>query len=226
MLEGCMSRWGFCLALFFLSVPLFSCASEQIVQTPDKAHGAPPAAAQLQPDSDASVSKNDVQPESSSDVYRIDKGDVLEINVWKEPVISGPVTVRKDGMISINLIGDVQAAGSTTMELKDVIQKKLAEFVANPTVSVIVKSSTNKKYYVVGEVKNSGEYELDKNINVIQAIARAGGFAEWADKSRIVIIRKENDVEKRIKINFKEIVKGNDDLSNMQIKAGDTIVVQ
>jgi polysaccharide export outer membrane protein len=90
---------------------------------------------------------------------------------------------------------------------------------------VIVKSPVSKKYYVIGEVSRPGEYDLVKDLTVVQAIARAGGFTEWASKDNIILIRNENGVEKRTKVNYKDFVKGKEG-ENPELKGNDTIVVR
>lgn len=157
--------------------------------------------------------------------YLIGKGDVLEVNVWREPMLSGEVVVRNDGMISLALAGDVEAAGHTTMELKEEIQKRLKQYLGEPVVTVIVRTAGSQKFYVVGEVKTPGEFDLVKEMTVVQAIARAGGFTEWADKGKIILLRKEGATETRIPINYKDIVKGKSVGQNLMLRANDTIIV-
>jgi polysaccharide biosynthesis/export protein len=157
--------------------------------------------------------------------YMIGRGDVLDISVWREPMLTGETLVRNDGMISVALLGDVKAAGRAPMELRDEIQQRLKEFIADPAVTVTVRTPVSQKFYVIGEVRTPGEYDLVKDLTVVQAIARAGGFTEWADKGGILMLRKENGVEKRIKINYKDIVKGKGGGENQALKANDTIVV-
>lgn len=157
--------------------------------------------------------------------YRIGKGDVLEIHVWKEPVLSRETFVRMDGMISLPLLEDLQAAGRTPMEVKMDIQKRLSEFIELPEVTVILKNATSQKFYIIGEISKPGEYDLTTDITVLQAFAMAGGFTEWADKDKVMILRREGGQEKRIPVNYKDIVKGKNPEQNILIQAGDTIVV-
>lgn len=157
--------------------------------------------------------------------YRIGKGDVLEIHVWKEPVLSRETFVRMDGMISMPLLDDLQAAGRSPMEVKKDIQARLSEFIEQPEVTVILKAATSQKFYVIGEIAKPGEYELTTDITVLQAFAMAGGFTEWADKDKIIILRREGGQEKRIPVSYKEIVKGKNPEQNILIQAGDTIVI-
>jgi polysaccharide biosynthesis/export protein len=167
-----------------------------------------------------------LQPASPTSVsYAIGKGDVLEINVWREPMLSGETIVRNDGMISLALVGDVQAAGRTTLDLKEEIQSRLKQFVGDPVVTVMLRTPASQKFYVVGEVKTPGEYDLVKEMTVVQGIARAGGFTEWADKDGIVVLRRTDGPEQRLSVKYKDIVKGRDMSQNFLLRANDTIVV-
>lgn len=157
--------------------------------------------------------------------YAIGKGDVLEISVWREPMLSGETVVRNDGMISLALAGDIQAAGRTTMDVKEEIQTRLRQFIGEPVVTVMLKTAASQKFYVIGEVRTPGEYDLIKDMTAVQGIARAGGFTEWAKKDEIIILRKEGGIENKIPVNFKEIVKGRSVSQNIMLRANDTIVV-
>jgi polysaccharide biosynthesis/export protein len=164
-------------------------------------------------------------PEIAPGAYSIGKGDILEVNVWREPMLSGEVVVRNDGMISLALAGDVPAAGRTTMDLRLDIQERLKKFLGEPVVTVILRTPASQKFYMVGEVKTPGEYDLIKEMTVVQAIARAGGFTEWAKKDKLLIIRSEAGVEKRFSVNFGEIVKGKNIEQNILLRANDTVIV-
>ena len=158
--------------------------------------------------------------------YRIGAGDILEITTWKEPDLSREaVLVRTDGKISFPLLNDVQAAGLTPMEMKSNMEAGLKEFVSGPFVTVTIQAPESQKFYVLGEVANTGEYPLTKNLTVLQAFAIAGGFTEWASKKEILLFRIENGKEKTYRINYKEIAKGKNLDQNIKITAGDTIIV-
>ncbi|THB73215.1 MAG: polysaccharide export protein [Desulfobacteraceae bacterium] len=157
--------------------------------------------------------------------YAIGAGDELNINVWKEPDLTIRLArVRIDGKITVPLIGDVKAQGLTTMTLKQQIEERLQKFVESPSVTVTLLNSNSKKFYILGEVMQTGEYPIVKNLTVIQAFALAGGFTEWASKKEILLFRKENGKERTIKIDYRDIVKG-DFRKNIPIQADDTIVV-
>jgi polysaccharide biosynthesis/export protein len=162
----------------------------------------------------------------SADAYKIGSGDVLEIVTWKEPDFSRPeVLVRTDGKISFPLLGDVQASGRTPMEIRTEIESRLKAYVDNPVVTVTVKTPGSQKFYILGEVKNTGEYPLIKGLTVLQAFAIAGGFTDWASKKEIILLRYENGKEKVYNINYKKIVNDKDFSENIAIKTDDTIIV-
>ena len=158
--------------------------------------------------------------------YQIGSGDILEIVTWKEEDFTKEeVIVRVDGKITFPLLDDLQAAGLTPIELKNNIEKKLTNFVDSPEVTVTVRNPGSQKFYILGEVMQTGEYPLIKNLTVLQAFALAGGFTEWASKKEIILFRRENGHEKTIRINYKDIVSDKDFSQNVKIKANDTIIV-
>lgn len=163
---------------------------------------------------------------TSSGDYSIGAGDLLEIVTWKEPELSrSEILVRIDGYVSFPLLNDVKAAGKTTAQLTQSIQDGLKDYIANPVVTVTVKSPASKRFYILGEVARTGEYPLIKNLTVLQAFAIAGGFTEWASKKEIILMRREGGQEKIYRVNYKDIVKGKDVAQNIRIQADDTIVV-
>ena len=158
--------------------------------------------------------------------YRIGSGDVLEIVTWKEPDLSREaITVRTDGYISFPLLGDVQAAGRTPTELKKAIEAGLKNYVSTPEVTVTIVTSGSQRFYILGEVVNTGEYPLVKHLTVLQAFALAGGFTEWAAKDEILLLRREGGKNVTIRVDYKEIADGKNLDQNVPIKADDTIIV-
>ncbi|WP_320041050.1 polysaccharide biosynthesis/export family protein [uncultured Desulfobacter sp.] len=157
--------------------------------------------------------------------YKIGIGDVLQISTWKEEDLTfDKVFVRNDGKITFPLLDDIQAAGRTTVELKQDIQERLAEFVEAPTVTVTLANPGSQKYYILGEVQKVGEYHLIKKLTVVQAFALAEGFTEWASKDEIILFRRHQGKELMIKIDYDDITDGN--LKNdIQLKADDIIIV-
>ncbi len=159
------------------------------------------------------------------DSYIIGPGDILLISTWKEADFSVEVYVRTDGKITFPLLNEIQAAGKKPMELKNDVESGLKDFIDNPLVTVTVKDPVSHKFYILGEVEETGEYELKKNLTVLQALAIANGFTEWASKKEIILLRKENGEEKILRINYKNIIKGKDFSHNIRLKADDTIIV-
>jgi polysaccharide export outer membrane protein len=160
-----------------------------------------------------------------SESYVIGPEDVLSSYVWKEETFSRTVPVRMDGKISLPLLDDVQAAGYTARQLKEVLTNKLKEFVENPNVSVTVAEANSFKVFISGEVKSPGVYRLRSETSLLQFIPMVGGFTEWANQKKILIIRREGGREKRFTVNYKRIVSGKDPDSNIILKTGDTIIV-
>ncbi len=166
------------------------------------------------------------EEKSKSAEYTIGVGDILEIVTWKEPDFSrNEILVRLDGKISFPLLDDVQAAGLTPTRLKKNIEAKLKDYVASPSVTVTIRNAASQRFYILGEIANTGEYPLVKDLTVLQAFALAGGFTEWASKKEIILFRRENGKEKVIQINYKDIIKDKDFSQNVTIKADDTIIV-
>ncbi|MGM0646589.1 MAG: polysaccharide biosynthesis/export family protein [Thermodesulfobacteriota bacterium] len=164
------------------------------------------------------------QDEDFEGVYTVNVGDVLDIQVWKEEELSRTVTVRRDGRISLNLIGDVQAEGRTPERLAEVVTQELSQFVEGPEVTVIVDRQ-GAAFYMIGEIA-TGEYPLARKMTLLQALALGGGFSEWADKERILLLRREKGHEKRLILDYSAIVEGEQGDDNILIQPGDTIVVQ
>ena len=173
----------------------------------------------------AIASEKEEAVETQQDTYKIGSGDILEIVTWKEPDFMRDVSVRTDGKFTFPLLDDIQAAGYTPMEVKKEIETGLKEFIEDPVVTVIVKNPGSRKFYILGEVANTGEYQLAKELTILQAFALAGGFTEWASKKEIILLRREAGKERIIRVNYKNIIKGKDLNQNVPIKVDDTIIV-
>ncbi len=160
-----------------------------------------------------------------SSEYRIGTGDVLNISTWKEQDLSFEnVVVRNDGKITFPLLDDIQARGRTTMELKYTIQKGLEAFLDAPMVTVTLMEPGSQKYYILGEVQETGEYPIMKKLTVVQAFALAKGFTEWASKDKIILFRRSGGKGSMVKIDYDDIVDG--DLSqDVYLQADDIIIV-
>ena len=156
--------------------------------------------------------------------YIIGPEDVLNIHVWKEESMSKTVPVRIDGKISLPLADDIQAAGLTPQQLKNVIIDRLKGFIESPAVTVTVMEANSYKIFISGEVRNPGVFNIRRETSLLKAIIIAGGFTEWANKRKILVITNESGKEQRTYINYNKIVDG--DIPDVVIKRGDTIIVQ
>jgi len=165
------------------------------------------------------------ETKQQKDDYLIGAGDVLEIMVWKEPDLSRTVRVRPDGKISLPLVDDIQASQGTLLQLKKRITDALAAFVENPSIYVMLDENGSKKIYVVGEVTRPGEYVLEKDTTVLQAIASSGGFTQWAKKDDIVIVRNGPDGQFRIEFDYDRVVSGKNIQQNILLDPDDVIIV-
>jgi polysaccharide export outer membrane protein len=167
-------------------------------------------------------------PESEAgtrEEYVIGIPDVLRIVVWRNPELSVDVPVRRDGMISVPLVDDVQAEGLTPHELKEVLTEALAEYVTAPDVTVIVQQTNSHTVTVVGGVARSGQISLTRQMRVLEAIATMGGFNAFAEKDRIKIIRKIGNETVEYGFSFGAYAAGKAPNSNMILRPGDTVVV-
>jgi polysaccharide export outer membrane protein len=156
--------------------------------------------------------------------YKIGPEDLLDISVWKNPELSRTVPVRPDGKVSLPLVNDIQAAGLTPTALRQQLIDRLAEFIPAPEVAVIVREVHSMKVAVVGSVKTPGRYELKSTATVLEMIALAQGFTDFASRDRVVVLRQENGETKRIPFNYRKVAAG-DEQANLIVQSGDIIVV-
>jgi polysaccharide biosynthesis/export protein len=183
----------------------------------------------------SACSHGNVQQSSNSPIdhkvsadYQIGPQDVLEVLVWKNDALSKVVTVRPDGKISLPLIGDVQAAGLTPLQIKDDITAKLTAYYKEPPqVSLIVQQVNSYVIYVLGEVQRPDQYVVKRGTTFLQAIALAGGFTPYASTNNILLLRKgdENNSQPALKIRYKDILAGKYEENNVLLRAGDTIII-
>ena len=156
--------------------------------------------------------------------YKIGPEDLLDISVWKNPELSRTVPVRPDGKVSLPLVNDIQAAGLTPTALRQQLIDRLSEFIPAPEVAVIVREVHSMKVAVVGSVKTPGRYELKSAATVLEMIALAQGFTDFASRDRVVVLRQENGETKRIPFNYRKVAAG-DEQANLVVQSGDIIVV-
>lgn len=153
--------------------------------------------------------------------YQIGAGDVLSVKVWKEADISGVYQVRPDGKITLPLVGDVQAGDLTPLQLTESLTKALSEYINKPEVTVSIQQVLSKKFYITGEINRPGAYALVVPITVMEALSNSGGFREFANKKKIVIMRGTQ----RIKFNYNDVIKGKNLDTNIFLQDGDHIYV-
>ncbi len=156
--------------------------------------------------------------------YRIGPEDVLAISVWQNDEISRTVPVRPDGMISLPLLHDVQAAGLTPEQLRDVLKQQLEEYIPHVEVSVIVTKVQSFKVSILGGVTSPARYTFQDCATILEALAQAGGLADFAARTRIVVLRKEGETTKCLRFNYdKAITNGGEE--NFALRPGDIVMV-
>jgi polysaccharide export outer membrane protein len=169
--------------------------------------------------------KDAAPPAAVSDsTYRIGPDDTLHISVWKEADLTNTLPVRADGMISLPLLNDVQAAGLTPMQLATSLTEKLKKYLADPRVTVVVTAMNSQRVYVIGEVLHTGAMNLLPGMTVLQALATAG-FTQFANTKGIYVLRTESGKQQKMPVNYKALIKGDSMGQNIALKPGDTIVV-
>lgn len=158
--------------------------------------------------------------------YVIGRNDLLAISVWNEKDISRSVPVRSDGKISLPLVGEVQASGRTPLQLEQEITTRLLNYITEPQVSVIVEEINSRKFNILGEVEKPGSYSITLASTVVDAIALAGGFRDFAKKKDIHILRQNADgTQSRLSFNYKDFIKGKSTSQNVHLEPHDTIIV-
>jgi polysaccharide biosynthesis/export protein len=205
--------WMGRLAVLAVCAALSSALSAQTFSGGDATHAASPAGAM----------QNAAQPHDDS--FVIGNDDVLAINVWKEPDISRAIPVRSDGKISLPLVGEVQAAGLTPLKLEKDIAGRLKNYISEPEVTVIVQQVNSQKFNVLGQVARPGSYAIANSPTVLDAIALAGGFRDFAKKKSIYILRQGPGGDSRIAFNYKDVSQGKNMSQNVKLQPGDTIIV-
>jgi polysaccharide export outer membrane protein len=203
---------------FVLSMAVWAQAAPPS-NAPAPASGAPQAAPAQSSDVASTTKPHDAS-------FMIGNDDVLAINVWKEPDISRSIPVRSDGKISLPLVGEVQATGQTPLKLEQEIAARLKSYIAEPEVTVIVQQINSQKFNILGQVTRPGSYAIANAATVLDAIAIAGGFRDFAKQKSIYILRQGADgSQTRLRFNYKEVVKGQNPAQNIKLLPRDTIVV-
>jgi polysaccharide biosynthesis/export protein len=207
----------FCI--LFLGISASTCSTAQSESNPAKTNPSTDAQGPTTISSDSATKAHDK-------TFVIGNDDVLAINVWKEPEISRSIPVRSDGKISLPLVGEVQAAGSTPLKLEQDIAARLKNYIEEPEVTVIVQQVNSQKFNILGQVNKPGAYPLTNSPTVLDAIAIAGGFRDFAKQKAIYILRQNSDgTQSRLPFSYKEVVKGKNTAQNIKLQPRDTIVV-
>jgi polysaccharide export outer membrane protein len=157
--------------------------------------------------------------------YVIGADDRLAISFWRDKELSADVVVRPDGRISLPLLNDVQAAGLTPDQLRERLLKVAAQFVDDPSATVIVKEIHSRRAFITGNVEKPGSYPLNTPMTVMQLIATAGGLREFVGGRNIVILRREGDRDLRLAFDYQAVVKGRQVKQNVELRPGDTVIV-
>lgn len=164
-------------------------------------------------------------PTQATRDFLIGPDDVLSINVWKEQDLTRTVVVRPDGKISLPLVGELTASDKTPASLQEEIRQSLLKYIAKPDVTVMVQEVHSQRYNVIGEVQRPGTFALSGPTTVMDGIANAGGFRDFAKTAKIYVLRITADKQQvRLPFNYKEVVKGSID-QNILLQARDTIVI-
>jgi polysaccharide export outer membrane protein len=207
-----------------LSLAIVASVAAAGLLEPQSPPAAPPSKATspapLAPEAPPATAEMELEPR-----YFIAPGDVLKILVWKEPELSTEAFVRLDGRITVPLLGDLMAAGRTPDDLASEIQAKLGRFLEVPQVTLAVSQAISARFYVLGEVAHPGAFPLPSRVSIVQALALAGGFREFAKKDAIRILRRRGAEQTAIPFNYKEVEVGLHLEQNIFLEAGDTILV-
>ncbi len=157
--------------------------------------------------------------------YRLVPGDKLRVDVYKDQQLSQALQIRPDGKITLPLAGDIVAAGRTANELRDAISAALKDYITNPVVTVMVVETVPQVVYVMGEVQKPGTLPLiNGRLSIVQALAMAGGFTDFANRKDIRVLRKGPTGMQTLRFNYKESI--DDGREPMQLQPGDTVIVR
>jgi polysaccharide export outer membrane protein len=177
------------------------------------------------PDPSAAAARTPTTAREEIPGYRIGPEDVLQVSVWSNDAVSRTAPVRPDGKISLPLLNDVQAAGLTPMELREELTRRLAEYMPHPEVSVSVNEVRSFKVSVIGAVAKPGRYELKSWATVIDVLAMAEGFTQFAARSRIVVLRSDGKRVERLPFDYDKVASGGAGQANFYLRPSDIVLV-
>lgn len=165
------------------------------------------------------------KPQPGIPVYQIGPGDVLNISVWKEEGLQQEVLIRPDGGMSFPLAGDVMAGGKSVAELQAVLTNKIKRYIPDPVVTVSVRQIQNNKIFVVGKVNRPGEFVATHYVDVMQALAMAGGLNAYASSNNIKILRRIDGKVRSMEFEYDDVASGSQLQQNILLNSGDVVVV-
>ncbi len=157
--------------------------------------------------------------------YQLEPGDVLSVSVWKEEGLQQEVLVRPDGKVSFPLAGEIQGQGRSVEQVRMQITEGIAEYIPDPVVTVSLIQNAGNRLYVIGRVNKPGEFAINRYIDIMQALAMAGGVTPFAVTKDIKILRRVDGVQQSIQFNYNEVEKGINLDQNIVLRAGDVVVV-
>jgi len=157
--------------------------------------------------------------------YTVKPGDMLSISVWKEPDLQKETLVRPDGSFSFPLVGEVDAKGKTVADLNKTISQRLTKFISDPVVTVSIQEIKGNKVYVIGQVNKPGEFIMNPSVDVMQALSMAGGMTPFAQVGDIVVLRRTPTGKQSLPFRYNDVVKGRRMDQNIDLQAGDVVVV-
>jgi polysaccharide export outer membrane protein len=157
--------------------------------------------------------------------YTVKPGDMLSISVWKEPDLQRPALVRPDGSFSFPLVGEVDAKGKTVADLTKTMSQRLTKYISDPVVTVSIQEIKGNKVYVIGQVNKPGEFIMNPSVDVMQALSMAGGTTPFASLGDIVVLRRTPTGKQAVPFRYNDVVKGRRMDQNIDLQAGDVVVV-
>ncbi len=174
----------------------------------------------------APLAPRDAAAQQLASDYRLNPGDVIEISVWKEPELQREVLLLPDGNIAFPLVGTVKAAGRTPGEIQSLVEERLTRYFPEPVVTVAILRVAGNKLYVTGQVNQPGQFTVEQPVDVLQAIALAGGLTAFADEDDIYVLRRAQDgSQSALAFDYDDVSDGSDLSTNVVLQQGDVVVV-
>ncbi len=214
------------LAVFAGSAPLHAAQASAV--SPPQAAAQVEAGTQSQAEAET---QTQTQAEAEASIketrkpYLLKEGDGLEVSVWREETLRKELKVLPDGSITFPLVGRVVVAGLAAGEVEKRIAERLKSFLSDPVVTVVVAGINGNRAYVIGNVIKPGPFVLDAPMTVLQALSLAGGLGKFADEDAIKVLRGQDDGQEILPVRYKDLIKAKDLTTNVQLRAGDTILV-